>query len=176
MEIVFFNLGVWGWLYTLSIVRHLILLYLGVLAQKYDVFQYLYKKINIKYILMLLVWGIASGVILYLQVYQGFNSFLLPTNKHWTWFSYATDGYWILCIFMISYLYKIFSEYKWSLLGIKFISLIGKNSFYIYLFHMHIMIFYGNRSKINLLMSILIPLLLVEGRKYILSLKNSLKA
>ncbi len=174
VEIIFFTF-LPNWIYRLVPIRHLMLLYLGVLFQhlntdnislKEFLYKYLYNWKKFHYWIL----SIASTFVLYLIVYKNFKNVVLPS--YWYWFSYATDMYAVLFIYLLLCLYYLFVYNRFATIVLDILGLIGKNSFYIYLFHIFITNILENHRVENLILSIVIPLLLLELKPKINSLKT----
>jgi len=175
VEIVLFNLPLPSWMYRLAIIRHLMLVYLGSVFQMINTSNISLKDLLYKHLynwkkFYFWILSIASGFVLYTIIYKNLKTILLPTQ--WYWFSYATDMYTMLFIYLLLCLYYLLSRNKFTNIALDILGLIGKNSLYIYLFHMFIGVFLGNMDVTNLVLSIAIPLLLLELKPKINSLKN----
>ena len=175
IEIILFNLPLPSWMYRLAIIRHLMLVYLGVVFQMINTDSISLKDLLYKHLYnwkKFYFWmlSIISGFVLYLIVYKNLKNILLPIQ--WHWFSYATDMYTMLFIYLLLCLYYLFTRNRLTNIALDALGLIGKNSLYIYIFHMFIGTFLSNMAKSNLVLSIMIPLLLLELKPKLNSLKE----
>ncbi|MGL4367892.1 MAG: acyltransferase family protein [Brevinemataceae bacterium] len=162
IQIILFNINIPDWIYRFTIIRHLLLIYIGVFYQSNNIkLISLFQKKHIRSIYLYILF-ILSIYVLYFVEYHYKPHILLP--KSWVWFSYVTDPYVFLYINILLYIYKYLHSIAKNIFFI--IEVAGKHSLSILLTHITCITFLNDYSWKNAIFCILIAFVLELKQKY----------